>query len=73
MPLGVTLGPIFVRQPQLMFGADNFHPSSAGYARAAAMLLPTVWATFGGPFDSAPEAAEREVTAAAADAIAQSL
>lgn len=75
VPLGVTLGPIFVRQPQLMFGADHFHPSCAGYARAASLLLPTVWATFGGPYFSAkdPATVERQVSEAAADAIAQSL
>jgi lysophospholipase L1-like esterase len=25
-----------------MFSTDHFHPSSAGYARAAAVLLPSV-------------------------------
>lgn len=75
VPLGIVLGPIFVRQPQLMFGADHFHPSSAGYARAASLLLPTVWSTFGGPRYSpaTPEMVDRKVTEAAADAIAQSL
>jgi len=42
VPLGATLGPIFVRRPTQMFSTDHFHPSSAGYARAAAVLLPSV-------------------------------
>jgi lysophospholipase L1-like esterase len=42
VPLGATLGPIFVRRPKQMFSTDHFHPSSAGYARAAAVLLPSV-------------------------------
>lgn len=75
VPLGTTLGPIFVRQPQLMFGADHFHPSSAGYARATALILPTVWSTFGGSQYSpkAPEMVDQKVSAATADAIAKSL
>jgi len=30
-----------------MFSADRFHPSPAGYARAAAALLPSVYAALG--------------------------
>jgi lysophospholipase L1-like esterase len=42
--LGDLLGPDFRRVPQEMFSADRFHPSSAGYAAAAAALLPSVCA-----------------------------
>ena len=33
--LGDLLGPEFAERPQEMFSADRFHPSPAGYARAA--------------------------------------
>ena len=42
VPLLDTVGPIFWRKPQLMFSTDHFHPSALGYARAAAVLLPSV-------------------------------
>jgi len=42
--LGDLLGPEFAERPQEMFSADRFHPSPAGYARAAAALLPSVYA-----------------------------
>ena len=38
--LGDLLGPEFAERPHEMFSADRFHPSPAGYARAAAALLP---------------------------------
>jgi lysophospholipase L1-like esterase len=44
VPLGDTLGPIFWRRPKTMFSADHFHPSPLGYARAAAVLFPSVLA-----------------------------
>lgn len=37
-----VLGPEFATSPTEMFSADRFHPSPAGYARAAAALLPSV-------------------------------
>lgn len=40
--LGALLGPLFAASPEIMFGADRFHPSSAGYAAAAQVLLPSV-------------------------------
>lgn len=40
--LGDLLGPVFSAQRDVMFGADLFHPSSAGYAAAAQVLLPSV-------------------------------
>ena len=40
--LGDLLGPSFRESPELMFSPDGLHPSSAGYARAAAALLPSV-------------------------------
>lgn len=45
--LGDLLGPEFARSPHEMFSRDRFHPSAAGYARAAAALLPSVCAALG--------------------------
>jgi len=45
--LGDLLGEEFATRPQVMFSADGFHPSGAGYARAAAALLPSVCAALG--------------------------
>jgi lysophospholipase L1-like esterase len=39
--LGDVLGPEFAARPREMFSSDRFHPSGAGYARVAAMLLPS--------------------------------
>lgn len=62
--LGDLLGPEFAAAPKEMFGKDRFHPSPAGYARAAAALLPTVchalgiWAHGSVPIDAADRAPE---------------
>jgi lysophospholipase L1-like esterase len=40
--LGDLLGPEFAARPQEMFGPDRFHPSVAGYAAAAAVMLPAL-------------------------------
>jgi len=40
--LGDLLGPEFQETPKVMFSVDRFHPSAAGYARAASALLPSV-------------------------------
>jgi lysophospholipase L1-like esterase len=45
--LGDLIGPEFAERPHEMFSADRFHPSPAGYARAAAALLPSVYAALG--------------------------
>lgn len=45
--LADTLGPSFRRDPEDMFSADELHPSSRGYARAAEVLLPSVCAAAG--------------------------
>jgi lysophospholipase L1-like esterase len=42
--LADLLNPIFAADPDRMFGRDRFHPSADGYARAAAVTLPTVLA-----------------------------
>jgi lysophospholipase L1-like esterase len=42
--LGDLLGPEFAASPREMFGPDGFHPSAAGYAGAAAAILPSVCA-----------------------------
>lgn len=40
--VGDMLSDAFSAEPHVMFSADRFHPSPAGYARVAAALLPTV-------------------------------
>ncbi|GIE86762.1 SGNH/GDSL hydrolase family protein [Actinoplanes regularis] len=45
--LGNLLGPMFEADPTRMFGSDRFHPSAEGYARAAAVMMPTVMAALG--------------------------
>lgn len=44
--IGDLIGPDFRESPEL-FSADRFHPSSAGYARAAAAMLPSVLDSLG--------------------------
>ncbi|BAL93188.1 putative GDSL-like lipase/acylhydrolase [Actinoplanes missouriensis 431] len=44
IPLAELLNPYFEADPVRMFGADRFHPSPAGYARAAAVSLPPLLA-----------------------------
>jgi lysophospholipase L1-like esterase len=53
--LGDLLGSEFASRPQVMFSADRFHPSAAGYARAAAALLPSVCAAL----DALPRGADQ--------------
>src|SRR6185503_18390829 len=45
--LGSVLGPEFAAAPALLFGPDRFHPSAAGYAHLASVLLPSVLAALG--------------------------
>ncbi len=55
--LADTVGPIFRKDPHLMFSTDNLHPSALGYARAADVLLPSVCAAAGyrvGPAATVP-------------------
>ncbi|WP_430785351.1 SGNH/GDSL hydrolase family protein [Actinoplanes sp. G11-F43] len=42
--LSELLNPHFEADPARMFGPDRFHPSAAGYAKAAAVSLPTLLA-----------------------------
>lgn len=57
--LGDVLGPEFAASPAEMFGPDRFHPSAAGYASAAAVMLPSLCASlgvwFGGEEEQAPD------------------
>ena len=72
--MGDLLGPEFEADPARMFSSDHFHPSAEGYARAAAVLMPTVLAALGeddrtavtGPdgVRSLPQAAHEAVRAA---------
>ena len=73
--LGDLLGPLFEADPVRMFSSDRFHPSAEGYARAAAVVLPTLLAALGeddrpavtaaaGGVRSLPEAAHEAVRAA---------
>jgi lysophospholipase L1-like esterase len=45
--LGDLLGDEFRKSPGEMFSSDRFHPSAAGYAAAAAAVLPSVCAAAG--------------------------
>ena len=45
--LGEVVGPIFLADPAKMFAIDRFHPSSAGYRRAAKAMLPSLLAAVG--------------------------
>ncbi|MFC7531438.1 SGNH/GDSL hydrolase family protein [Actinoplanes sp. GCM10030250] len=45
--LGNLLGPMFEADPVRMFSSDRFHPSAEGYARVAAVMMPTVLAALG--------------------------
>ncbi|HET9501425.1 MAG TPA: SGNH/GDSL hydrolase family protein [Marmoricola sp.] len=49
--LGSILGPEFDAAPAILFGPDRFHPSAAGYASLAAVLVPSVLAAL----DLAPD------------------
>jgi lysophospholipase L1-like esterase len=74
--LGDILGPEFAASPSEMFGPDRFHPSVAGYASAAAAMLPSVCAAldvwFGGEAERAPDLTRgegvRPISLAAAEA-----
>jgi hypothetical protein len=44
---GDLLGPAFEADPVRMFSSDRFHPSAEGYARAAAVIMPTLMAMLG--------------------------
>jgi lysophospholipase L1-like esterase len=45
--LGSILGPEFAASPKVLFGPDQFHPSAAGYASLASVVLPSVLAAVG--------------------------
>jgi lysophospholipase L1-like esterase len=45
--IGDLLGAAFEADPVRMFSADHFHPSAEGYARAAAVMMPTLMAALG--------------------------
>jgi lysophospholipase L1-like esterase len=45
--LGSILGPEFDASPALLFGPDRFHPSAAGYAALASVLVPSTLAALG--------------------------
>lgn len=45
--LADLIGEEFAARRRELFSADRFHPSAAGYARAAAVLLPSVCAALG--------------------------
>jgi lysophospholipase L1-like esterase len=70
--LGDILGPEFAAQPSEMFSSDRFHPSAAGYAAAASVLLPAVCAASGLLEQAAPQpsrAAEESVLPVAQAAV----
>lgn len=45
--VGSILGPEFDASPHLLFGPDRFHPSAAGYASLASVLVPSTLAALG--------------------------
>lgn len=47
--LGDLLGGLFREQLDVMFGDDRFHPSAAGYANMASVLLPAMAAALNDP------------------------
>ena len=49
VPLGDLLAPHFRTNPTRMFSHDGYHPSAAGYALAAAQLLPALCRALGVP------------------------
>jgi lysophospholipase L1-like esterase len=66
--LGDVLGPEFAASPREMFSADRFHPSAAGYARCAAVLLPSMCAALDlPPLETEPADAAGEVLLPAAE------
>jgi lysophospholipase L1-like esterase len=71
--LGNLLGPMFAADPLRMFGADQFHPSVEGYARAAAVVLPTLLAVLvetESPEEAGPQAGDvRSLGEAAQEAV----
>ena len=60
MSLYDILGPEFEANAEAFFGPDRFHPSSMGYRRIGAILLPAVLAAL----TLEPVRARREITAA---------
>ncbi len=60
--LASILGPEFRQLPSLLFGPDRFHPSAAGYARLASVLVPPTLAALGvlPEGETAPEPARGE-------------
>ncbi|UFS59534.1 SGNH/GDSL hydrolase family protein [Subtercola endophyticus] len=53
--LADTVGAVFRSDPRTMFAEDHLHPSSAGYARAADALLPSICAAAGFRQPTAPD------------------
>nr|WP_212763262.1 SGNH/GDSL hydrolase family protein [Gordonia araii] len=61
VPLADVLAKEFLARPEHMFSPDNYHPSAAGYALAASILLPEVLdavGEWGGPLPTPPEVSE---------------
>ncbi|HEX2361091.1 MAG TPA: SGNH/GDSL hydrolase family protein [Jiangellaceae bacterium] len=76
--VGSILGPEFAAAPSQMFSPDGFHPSSAGYAAAAAAMLPAAASALhlSRAEDERPEPARGDevlpVSLAAAEAVEES-
>ncbi|HNP55730.1 MAG TPA: SGNH/GDSL hydrolase family protein [Gordonia sp. (in: high G+C Gram-positive bacteria)] len=61
VPMADVLAKEFLARPEHMFSPDNYHPSAAGYALAASILLPEVLdavGEWGGPLPTPPEVSE---------------
>ncbi|WP_231750757.1 SDR family NAD(P)-dependent oxidoreductase, partial [Mycobacterium sp. NAZ190054] len=56
VPFSDLLAPHFYKTPELLFSADMFHPSAAGYELAAMQLLPALCEALGEFVTGAPTA-----------------
>ncbi len=69
--LGDLLGGLFREQLDVMFGADRFHPSAAGYANMVSVLMPAVAASLNDPQQDVIDAGEPRETMSLSDAATQ--
>lgn len=71
--LASVLGPEFAAAPALHFGPDKFHPSAAGYAALARVLVPSVLSALGfqGTDEESPRPTRGEAVMSIGDAAAR--
>ena len=71
--LGSILGPEFAAAPAVLFGPDQFHPSTVGYKSLAGVLLPSLLAALGLSEEPAVAPARGEGVLPIADAAIQAV